>query len=218
MASPRNESLGEPIERFKPTTGLASGYLGLLLAAAVLVYVVSAVHTVVGVRLGLGAVLLGLLVWVSQLRPRVTAYPAVLKLQGLVRDVFVPYEVIGEVTVTQMLHVFVGDTKFVCVGVGNTLSADVRERAKQRRGAMRGATRRHEFDEHSRLAQSSTGLTYQDFVTTRIEHLVQQARREKGPVDDAVETPESRVRTRWAVPEIAAIVVSGSAFLVACLV
>ncbi len=111
-----------------------------------------------------------------------------------------------------MMHVFVGDTKFVCVGVGNSLSADVRQRAKQRRGAMRGATRRHDFDEQSRLAQAGSGLTYQTFVTTRIEQLVEEAKRAGG----VPEHPEGLVVTRWALPEVVALVVSGTAFVVAC--
>ncbi len=213
MAPPSTDPLGEPLERFKPTTGLLSGYLGLLLAGATLVYALVAVHSLVGVRLGLGAIVAGLLVWVSQLRPRVTAYAEVLKLHGLVRDTFIPYTVIREVAVTQLMHVFVGDTKYVCVGVGNSLSADVRQRAKQRRGAMRGATRRHDFDEQSRLAQAGSGLTYQTFVTTRIEQLVDQAKRAGTVPDDA----EGAVVTRWAVPEIVAIAVFGTAFAVACL-
>ena len=66
------------------------------------------VHSVVGLRIGLGAVFVGVVVWVTQLRPRVTAYPATLQLRGILRDTRVPYVLIDEVTMGQTLNVWVG--------------------------------------------------------------------------------------------------------------
>src|SRR5690349_10196585 len=96
-ASPVNPDDERVLERFKPTTGLFVGVVGLLIAAFTLGYVVLSVHTTVGLRLGLGAVFGAVVVWVSQLRPRVTAYTRDLHLKGSLRDARVPYVLIDEV-------------------------------------------------------------------------------------------------------------------------
>src|SRR6476659_8895445 len=70
------------LERFKPTTGLFVGVAGLLVAALALGYVVLNVHTVVGLRIGLAALFGAVVVWVSQLRPRVTAHTRDLHLKA----------------------------------------------------------------------------------------------------------------------------------------
>ncbi len=79
-----------PLERFKPTTGLFLGWAGIAAAAFTVVYCAAAVHTVVGLRVALGAVVAGVVVWMSQVRPRATAYADRLRLLGTVRDVHVP--------------------------------------------------------------------------------------------------------------------------------
>jgi len=71
-----------PIERFKPTTGIVVGWSGLVLAVVVIAYVALADHSLFGLRLGWGAAFAGVLVWATQLRPRITAYPDALLMHG----------------------------------------------------------------------------------------------------------------------------------------
>lgn len=206
-----------PLERFKPTTGLFVGWAGLLVAGFALGYVVLQVHSMAGLRIGLGAVFAGIVIWVSQLRPRVTAYSDALHLKGSLRDAHVPYVLIDEVALGQTLNVWVGDRRFVCIGIGKSLRTDMRQRAKRaKQGSLLGAGRLREFSEKAEMAQpDQTAMSYQTFVVTRIEELVEQARKEmqrRGGTTDSVE-----VRRPYAVPELVALGVSGLAFVLSLL-
>lgn len=110
-------------ERFGPSTGLVSGWAGVVLAVAVLVLVAVGVHSVVGVRIGLGALFTAIVLWVTQLRPRLTAYPDVLQMRGCLRDTAVPFALIDDVALGQTLNVWVGERRFVCIGIGATSRA-----------------------------------------------------------------------------------------------
>jgi len=216
-ASPVNPDDERVLERFKPTTGLFVGVAGLLIAAFTLGYVVLSVHTVVGLRLGLGAVLGAVVVWVTQMRPRVTAYTHDLHVKGSLRDARVPYVLIDEVTMAQTLNVWVGERRFVCIGIGKSLGSDIRQRAKkERQGSLLGASRSREFSEKAEVAApDQTAMSYHTFVVTRIEELVDQAKRElrrRGGTTDGQE-----VRRPYAVPEMVALAVTGLAFVVSLL-
>ena len=201
------------LERFKPTTGLVIGWAGVAIAVCTVVYIALQVHTVVGLRIGLGAVFAGVLVWATQLRPRVTAYTSSLLLKGSVRDARVPYVLIDEVTMGQTLNVWVGDQRFVCIGIGKSLGSDIRQRAKKEsQGSLLGKSRTRDFSEKADLAGlDQTAMSYHTFVVTRIEELVDQARRDQKlagrSADGAV------VRRPYAVPEIVAMAVAGAAFV-----
>jgi hypothetical protein len=201
------------LERFKPTTGMLTGWAGLVVAAFTIGYVALNVHTVGGLRLALGALFAAALIWATQLRPRVSAYTRSLHLKGMVRDAVVPYVLIDEVTMAQTLNVWVGERRFVCIGIGKSLVADVRQRAKsERQGSLLGASRTHEFSDKAEMAApDQTAMSYQTFVVTRIEELVDHAKRE---VQRGRATADGAEVTRpYAVPEIAALVVTGLLFL-----
>jgi hypothetical protein len=207
-----------PLERFKPTTGLFSGYAGLALAVFAFLYCALFVHTMVGLRVALAALFAGVVVWVTQLRPRVTAYPDELLLRGSVKDSRIPYLAIEEVTITQMLNVFAAGKRYVCIGIGKGIVSDVRQRAKQERAASKGNTagRWREFSEKAeRASLDERAMSYHTFVTTRIEELVDEARRNARRRGDETAPP---VRTVWARPEVAALVVTALAFVVSLFV
>jgi hypothetical protein len=218
MASSAQPSADERVlERFKPTTGMFVGWAGMAVAAFALGYVALSVHTVVGLRIGLGALLAAVLIWVSQLRPRVTAYTRHLHLMGSLRDVRVPYVAIDQVTMGQTLNVWVGEQRFVCVGIGKSLGSDIRQRAKkQNQGSLIGKSRLREFSEKAELAGlDQTAMDYQTFVVTRIEELVDLARREQrfgGGEPGAVD-----LRRPYAVPEVVALTVTALAFVASLL-
>jgi hypothetical protein len=209
---------GPPVERFRPTTGLLTGYAGLALAAFAAVYVVVAVHTVTGLRVALGALFAAVVIWVSQLRPRATAYAERLVLKGALKDTHVPYVAIDEVTVTQMLNVFVGDHRYVCVGIGSSLGSDIRQRAKKQRQSSlleSGRSRTREFAEKAEMAApDQTAMSYPTFVVTRIEELVDHAKRDARRDG---KSGRAEVRQRPAVPEVVALAVTGIAFVVSLL-
>jgi hypothetical protein len=209
-ATPVNPGDERVLERFKPTTGTFIGIAGLLIAAFALGYVVLNVHSMVGLRIGLGAVFGAVVVWVSQLRPRVTAYTKDLHLKGVLRDARVPYVLIDEV--------WVGERRLVCIGIGKSLGSDIRQRAKkERQGSLLGASRTREFSEKAELAApDQTAMSYHTFVVTRIEELVDQAKRDLRRSGGSTEGEE--VRRPYAVPEIVALAVTGLAFLVSLFV
>jgi hypothetical protein len=209
---------GRPVEHFKPTTGAILGWAGIALAVFAIGYCALEVRNIVGLRVALGAAAAGVVVWMTQLRPRATAYDESLVLRGSVRDVEVPYVAIEEVSVTQMLNVHVEGRRYVCVGIGKPIVTDVRQRAKKERqsNALGGGGRLRQFSEKADMAApDQTAMSYQTFVVTRIEELVDQAkRRARDRRDDSIPP----VRSRVTVPEVAALVVTLVAFVVACLV
>ncbi|QWZ06814.1 hypothetical protein KRR39_14895 [Nocardioides panacis] len=202
------------LERFKPTTGMFVGWAGVVLAVLAVGYVVIGVHTLVGLRIALAAAFAGVLVWVSQLRPRVTAYTARLKLQGSVRDTLLPYVLIDEVTMGQTLNVWVGERRYVCIGIGRSLVSDMRQRGKAaRQGSLAGKSRSREFSDKAEMAApDQTAMSYHTFVVTRIEELVDQAKRELARRGGSTEG--LHVRQPCAVPEIVALAVTALAFVV----
>jgi len=216
---PGSPSGGEqPVERFKPTTGTFVGYAGLLVAAFAVGYTALNVHSVVGLRIALAAAFAAVLVWVSQLRPRVTAYPSALHMKGSLRDALVPYVLIDEVALGHTLNVWVGERRFVCIGIGLSLGTDIRQRAKkQRQGSLLGSSRAHQFSEKAEMAApDQTAMSYQTFVVTRIEELVEQARKEMHRRGETADSAE--VRRSYAVPEVVALAVTGLALVVTLLV
>ena len=206
------------LERFKPTTGMFVGWAGVALAVFAVGYVALTVHTLVGLRIALAAAFAGVLVWVSQLRPRVTAYTGRLKLQGSVRDTLLPYVLIDEVTMGQTLNIWVGERRYVCIGIGRSLVSDMRQRGKAaRQGSLAGKSRSREFSDKAEMAApDQTAMSYHTFVVTRIEELVDQAKRDLARRGGSTEG--QHVRQPYAVPEIAALAVTGLAFVVSLMV
>jgi hypothetical protein len=215
MAGLRRDRGGQrPLERFRPTTGAFAGYAGLAIALFAVVYVAVAVHTVVGLRIALAALFGAAVVWVSQLRPRATAYPETLLLRGSLRDTWIPYLRIEEVALGHALNIWADGRRYVCIGIGLSLGTDMRQRAKkQREPSLLSASRAREFSEKAEMAApDQTAMSYHTFVVTRIEELVEQARKDAARSGEASAPPE--VWQAYAVPEIVALVVTGVAFVV----
>jgi hypothetical protein len=202
-----------PVERFKPTNGMLVGYAGLAIALFAVLYVLLAVHNVVGLRVALGAMFGAAVIWVTQLRPRVTAYLERLVLKGSLRDTSIPYVVIDEVALGQTLNIWVGERRYVCIGIGLSIGTDLRQRAKkQRQSSSLGAGRLREFSEKAELAApDQSAMSYHTFVVTRIEELVEQAH--KRSVRAGADEPSPQVRQTYAVPEIVVLVGTGLAFV-----
>jgi hypothetical protein len=196
----------QPVERFKPTGGQFVGYVGLAAAAVAVGYVALNVHTVTGLQVALGAVFLGVVVWVTQLRPRATAYPRHVVLKNSVRDAHVPLALVDEVSIGQTLNLWVGDRRYMCIGIGQSFREDLR--ARRRKENVSGGSRLTQLTLMAeRASTDERAMSYQTFVVTRLEELVEQAKKEPG---DHPHAP--RYVVAW--PEVAVLVVTGLAFLV----
>jgi hypothetical protein len=199
----------EPVERFKPTSGYLVGYAGLASVAVTVGYAALRVHTVTGLQVALGAVLSGLVVWVTQLRSRAAAYPDRLLLKNALRDVEIPLVLVDEVAVRQTLNVWVGDRRYTCLGIGRSMRDLVQRRPGDDTPGPLGTSRLREF---SLMAQKAgpeqTAMSYPTFVEVRVEELVEQARKQA-----AGRVCGARPRRSYAWPEIAGLVVAGLAFL-----
>lgn len=185
----------EPVQRFKPTTGVVAGYLGLAVMAAIVVGVVVEYRTLVGLRVALAAMFLAVVVWSTQLRPRAVAYPTVLELRNSLRDYWVPYTLIDEVTVAQTLSVWVGERRYVCIGIGASVRADLK--ARQREAA--------EASVHLKPGRDLV-TSYRTFVLTTIDELVRREKRRVRLSDRP--GPSAAVERRVAVPELVALLAS----------
>lgn len=196
-----------PVERFKPTGGQMLGYVGLAAAALSIGYVLLNVHTQTGLRVVLGALFFGVVTWVTQVRPRATAYPRHVVLKNSVRDAHVPLALVDEVAMGQTLNLWVGEQRYVCIGIGQSIREDLR--ARRRKADVTGGGSR--LTQLSLMAERAStderAMSYQTFVVTRLEELVEQAKKEPGTDAEA----SARYVVAW--PEVTALVVTGIAFV-----
>jgi hypothetical protein len=199
----------QPVERFKPTSGMFVGYAGLLVAGAAVVYVLLVVHSLTGLRVALGALLFALVVWLTQLRPRAAAYPDVLVLKNSLRDFTVPLALIDDVTVRHTLNVWVGDERYVCIGIGKPRRSLVHGRERSGGGLLGMGRLRQYAEKADRPALDQVEMRYESWVVRRIEHLVEQARR-----TTAADDVRRSASQQHAWPETIALVVVAVAFLV----
>ena len=208
----------QPVERFRPTTGAVVGWVGIVMATLTGGWLLVADPGMSSLRIALGLMLAGVLVWATQLRPRVTAYPAHLRLHGPLSDTYVPYVAVNQVALGQTLSVYVGRKRYVCVGIGRPLGAEMRQRVRSRgSGSLFGPYRVTDFGLREVGEVRDPGGTYAAYVLERIERLVAAARseldRSGGLPDEAFE-----VRRRPAAPELAALVGIGAALLASLLI
>ncbi len=112
------------------------------------------------------------MVWVTQLRPRVTAYPDTLLMQGSIRDTHVPYVLIDEVAMAQTLNVWVGRKRYVCVGIGKSIGYDMRQRVRSQGGNTLFGSRAYQFTGQAEVGGTERKSSYQVYVLDRITDLV----------------------------------------------
>lgn len=176
------------VERFHPTNGRISGYLGLLVAAVVLVLAVRPLDAGRPLGTAILALLGGLLVWVVLLRPAMWATDRELVMRGMFHTDTIPLASIDRVAVGQVTAVSSGTRRYVSPVVGYA----ARHTAMQFRGRRKPA---------------SAADTYQVFVEERITQLARESRDRYGAADAVA-------RRTYAWPEISGAVVLLIAFLV----
>jgi hypothetical protein len=133
--------------------------------------------------------LLMLAAYVGLFRPSVTLRPQNLLIRNHLRDHVVPWNLITDVDMTDILRVHTGDRKLRCPGVQLVM----RDMRKQRVGG--------------RKLKSDSSVSRAEFVVERIEHHVD--RYGGSGADDA------QVATTWARPELAIAAVLAVAALIA---
>jgi hypothetical protein len=188
------------VERFQPTNGRFSGFLGL--GAAGVILVLALVDGDAGRPLGIAilAVLGGLLVWAALLRPAMWATSRDLVMRGMFHTDAIPLAAIDRVVVTQVLTVSAGGKRYTSPAVGYTARQTMKAKSRSR-----GATEK----------TPSEVDTHQLFVEARINHLAQDTRDrtgiKKGSPEQAALAAD--VRRTYAWPEIVGVAVCTLAFL-----
>src|SRR6187200_1444732 len=90
---------------FPATSGAMTGVAGLLVAGGGLIWVLSTVHTVAGVRLAIAFALFGVLTYAFMLRPRVQVTAGALHLVNPFETTAVPLALVSRVSVRSATHV-----------------------------------------------------------------------------------------------------------------
>lgn len=179
------------VERFRPTSGRLSGYLGLLCAAVVLVLAILGWGSGPALGVAILACLGAVLVWAALLRPALWVTERHLVMRNMFHTDRLPLGAIGRVAVAQVLAVSANDKRYVSPVIGQSL-----RQSMQARGAAPSGS-----------AKAPSPLTsYPLFVEERIAHLAREHRERHGEAAEPV-------RRTYAWPELVALAVGVVAFL-----
>ena len=155
-------STGDPVEKFRPTSGRVTGIIALLLAIAVAGIGVVDRGRGFPSPVVAGAVLGGVLAWASMLRPALWLTSTDLVMRNMLETVHLPLAAIEEMAVRQVLAVSAGDRRYVSTALGRSWRKTLTSSAPG--GAAPDGTR------------PVTDLPYVDFVEQRLRQRVDDAR------------------------------------------
>ncbi|HET8605190.1 MAG TPA: hypothetical protein VFM09_14775 [Marmoricola sp.] len=175
---------------FGPTTGLVTGWLGLAIVALVVVLTLVEDRSLVGLRVVLGALVCGMVLWCYLLRPRVVLDKDDLELRNAFSTVRIPWLRVGEVVVRTVTRVYVGEKTYVGTAVGHSARSLIRASRRERRTLV------------AEPVESTRA------VDQPLPALVEEAIRERADRAHEIAPPDARrgeVSRRWAVPELVAL-------------
>lgn len=184
---------------FGPTTGLVTGWAGLLIVAAVVVLTLLEDRSPAGIRVVLGALVCGLVLWCYLLRPRVVLDHDRLELRNAFSTTVIPWLRVGEVLVRTVTRVYVGEKVYVGTAVGHSARSMMRAARKERKTLVA------EPYESTRVVDQPLPSLIEEAIRERADRAHEMA----GP-----EAQRGRVYRRWAVPELVALGVLLAAFAV----
>ena len=115
---------------FPATSGTMTGVAGILVAIAGITWVLSTVHTVVGVRLAVAFALFGVLTYAFMLRPRIRVASGSLHLVNPFETTAIPLALVSRLSVRSATHVHVGEKRYIGVAVGRKTREMVRPRGE----------------------------------------------------------------------------------------
>ncbi|PKH43467.1 hypothetical protein SAMN05192575_10892 [Nocardioides alpinus] len=151
-----------PVERFHPTSGRVTGWMTVVMAAAVVVAGLAYLDAgfprwVIG-----AALLVGVAAWAAMLRPALWVTGEHLVMRNLAETVHIRLAAVEELAVRQVLAVRAADRRWVSTVIGRSWRKAIRTRP-----TSGGAT-------------PQDGMPYADFVETRLHDLVDDARTAAG--------------------------------------
>ncbi|WP_036554735.1 hypothetical protein [Nocardioides insulae] len=189
-----------PVEWFRPTSGSVVGWLGIATAVALLAFSLGVGTDTGAAPAGVaGAFLLALGAWVAMLRPRLGVSEDEVVMRGMLSTTYLPLAGVENVTVRQVLALWVGGKRYISAAIGHSYLKVAR-------------ARRHP---HGEPAQLSKDLLYPDHVADSIDHRSKLAMHDAGlkPHTEAQAALAAQVRRTWAWPEIAGLVVLTAALV-----
>jgi hypothetical protein len=183
-------------QRYGPTTGTFSGWLGLVICAgSIAVLLVEPTHGTVRFALALGVV--ALLIWCFVLRPRIIVrHPNTLVLRNAVSTWELPLAGVSRVGVKAITRVQVGEMAYDGIAVGRRVRTMVRGQFT-RDGVGFGSLGRTVVETPQpdrRPGNPSSPEAIADLVTEQVLAAAERAR------DEGHES--GSVRRRWAWPEL----------------
>lgn len=187
---------------YTPTSGTASGWIGLAIAGVFVVAVLVSDHSIGGVRFALAALLFGLLLWCYMLRPRVTIGGTDVDLRNAFSTWHVPLVDVRSVSVRAVMMVSTDERRYDGVAIGRPARTLLRGNQQRTRFmATPGRTMRLPNEPES-TRSPRTQLDANAVADLAVEQILFGAdqARERGQ--------QSRPVTRsWAVPELAGLAV-----------
>lgn len=191
-------SATEESHRFAPTSGTITGWLGVLVALALVVEVAVNDPSLRGARWIVGLLLAAVLVWAFMLRPRLLLRGRTLVLRNPLEDIEVPLGLVTRFQVRQATFVHVEDKRFVGVAVGRPLRQMVRPTSDNSLGSPLG------FGRSMRIGAPQPQA--RDLTIELLEERVRSGRSDAvrlGETDGAVR----RTPVRWLLGVVAGLVV-----------
>ena len=185
---------------FGPTTGLVTGWLGLSIAAAVIVFTLVEDRTAVGARVVLGSLVCALVLWCYLLRPRVILEADRLELRNAFSTWAIPWTRVGDVLVRTVTRIYVGERAYVGVAVGHSARSMMRAARKERQTLV---TEPH-------VSTRAVDQPLPSLIEEAIRDRARTAQEAAGP-----DVARGEITRRWAVPELVALVVLVVAFAAA---
>jgi hypothetical protein len=173
------------VERFEATSGRFSGWLAVVLSAAVVLAALVYLDEGFPAWVGAAALLVGVLAWAAMLRPALWVTEEHLVMRNLAETLHVRLAAIEEMAVRQVLVVRAGDRRLVSTVVGRTWRKAIVSRGH---GSSTDGPRE--------------GMPYTDWAEHRLHELVDAARRRAGvragsreqlALPDAVQREPARV-------------------------
>ena len=197
-------SRGKLLERFASTSGRTLGIAALVGVAVVLANVALAGLSLTSALVAALAILVAVVCWMVLVRPGVAAYERVLLVRNIALDWEIPWHAIEGAEARQTLRIYTGGDTLHAVGVAKSTRQLVRGRSDVQRGlGFNASTGLAPGAEMGRglvpSAQPSAGSS-QDYVAERVMTLAHQQRE--------ASTTRSDRRCRWALPELALLVLS----------
>lgn len=165
----RRSDPGAVTPTFGPTSGGATGMIGILLSVVVIVTEFTD-GSGPDWSLVVGAVLFSAICWALLLRPRVVLRPDELLLRNVVSDYRIPYARIESFEVRTVSTAMVGDTKYLGLGVTRTrkaMTSPLRSSGGGGMGLFRGLTVPEPATSPNRPSTNAADLVVQ-LVTDRI--------------------------------------------------